>query len=139
MKQFANTDISKELKNKEHFLAPVTVVGVILPSEIPSDDNEKMHFKLSCATGQEYQILESSKMRNLLSLYCWKEVKVVGLIDRAQMTLIPQKVIPKGPDGESSNLIDLSFWKNHNLKRKVITAVNDLVVIPAAVFTLLAS
>lgn len=121
MKQFA----------KYHFLSPIALVGTIVP--------DQTHFKLVCAGGVEYVIDDNSKARAMLPIYCWKEVKIVGLLNNTNQTLIPQKVFPKGPDGESSNVIDLPLWQSQNLKRKVLNKINELVVVPAAVLAVLAS
>ena len=141
MKQFANLNKMKGIEKsyRENRLSPITISGVIVPWEKTLSDGSHSEYKLACGNGTEYLIVENSEVRNILPLYCWKEVKIVGLLNKSNMTLIPQKVFPRGPDGESSNVIDFSLWKNQNLRRKVLNKINELVVIPAAVFAVLAS
>jgi len=141
MKQFANLNKMKRIEKgyRENRLSPIIISGVIVPWEKTLSDGSRSEYKLACGNGTEYLILENSEVRDVLPLYCWKEVKIVGLLNKSNMTLIPQKVFPQGPGGESSNVIDFSLWKNQNLKRKVLNKINELVVIPAAVFAVLAS
>ncbi|WP_413577768.1 hypothetical protein ACLVWU_04850 [Bdellovibrio sp. HCB290] len=141
MKQFANLNESKGLEKRyrENRLSPITISGVIVPWEKTLSDGSRSEYKFDCGNCTEYLILENSEVRDVLPFYCWKEVKIVGLLNRTNMTLIPQKVIPQGPGGESTNVIDFSVWKNPKLKWQVLNKINDLVVIPAAVFAVLAS
>lgn len=141
MKQFANLSEMKgiEKRYRKNRLSPITISGVIVPWEKTLSDTSRSEYKLACGNGTEYLILENSEVRDVLPLYRWREVKIVGLLNKSDMTLIPQKVFPQGPDGESSNVIDFSLWKNQNFKRKVLNKINELVVIPAAVFAVLAS
>ena len=139
MKQFANFKEKKLDKSVAQRLSPVTLSGVVMPWEKTLGDGSQFHFKLTCHSGAEYLIVESPEVRDELSRYCWMEVKIVGLLNNSSGTIIPQKVFPKGPDGESSNVIDLSLWKSQHLKRELLNRVNELVFVPTAVLTLLAS
>lgn len=153
MKKFAKllknkrTDkvISEPIKNPEdssfeHRLTPTTISGIVVPWEKTiNNDKSFVEYKLACDNGDEYLILSNSEVADILPLYCWKEVQIVGLLNKSHMILIPQKVFPKGPNGESSNVIDLSVWRNQNVKRKVLNKINELVIIPAAVLAVLAS
>ncbi len=53
------------------------------------------------------------------------------------MTLIPQKVFPKGPTGELENVVRLPSWRNKDLLGKFCLTVSDLVLVPAAFVALM--
>lgn len=131
--------MTQEERYRENRLSPITVSGVIAPWEKKLSDGSRSEYKLACGNGTEYLIFENSKVRDVLPLYCWKEVKIVGLLNKSRMELIPQNILPQGSDGESSNVVDFSLWKDKNLRRKVLNKINELVVIPVAVFAVLAS
>lgn len=128
MKQFAKQS-----------LAPISVTGMIVPWEKSWSNGKKTHYKLACNNGLDYIIAENSEVHDVLPLYCWREVKVVGLLNTSNLTLIPQKVIPKGPNDQSSNLVDLSAWKKLKMKRELYDKINELVVVPVGVLALLVS
>lgn len=109
-------------------LSPISIVGIIEPCE--------QLYKLIDGEGIEHLIVSSSRVDNVLRLYCGKEVKIIGLQNKSDGTLIPQKVLPSDP---SSKVIDLSLWKNKKFKRSVLNKINEFVVIPLAVLAVLAS
>lgn len=123
----------------ENILKPVTLSGVISPWNKSLDGGRRSDYKLVSYSGLEYFIVADSEWRDVLSRYCWEEVKVIGLLNVSNMTLIPQKVYPKGPTGEKENVIDLAAWKSKSLVKKLIRNVNDLVVVPAAVWAVMVS
>jgi hypothetical protein len=115
----------------------VTLFGVIIPwSPSPSDKREE-EFKLACESGLEYILVADSEWRNVLSNYCWQDVKIKGLLNISNMTLVPRKIIPKGPKGEKENVIDMAAWKGQDLVRKLAKNVVDLVLVPAAVYAVM--
>lgn len=128
----------QESKNLENRLTPITISGVVVPWEKTANNRTYFEYKLACDNGAEYLILSNTEVGDLLPLYCWRQVRVIGLLNESSQILIPQKVFPKGPGGEPSNVIDLSRWKDQNIKRKVINKINEFVVIPAAVLAVLA-
>lgn len=121
----------------ENALTPVTLSGVIAPWNRSLGQGRASDFKLVAYSGLEYFIVADPEWREVLCRYCWEEVKVIGLLNVSNMTLIPQKVYPKGPTGEKENVIDLAVWKSKELVKKLIKNVNDLVVVPAAVFAMM--
>lgn len=124
---------------EENILKPVTLSGVVAPWNKSLGGGRTSDYKLVSDSGLEYFIVADSEWRDVLSRYCWEEVKVIGLLNVSNMTLIPQKVYPKGPTGEKENVIDLAAWKSKALVKKLIKNVNDLVVVPAAVWAVVAS
>jgi hypothetical protein len=122
----------------ENILTPVTLSGVIVPWEKTMNGGRESDYKLICASGLEYFFVADSEWRSVLAWYSWDEVKVVGLLNVSNMTLIPQKVFPKGPTGEKENVIDLAMWKSREAIKKAIKNVNDLVTVPAAVWAVMA-
>jgi hypothetical protein len=121
----------------ENVLTPVTLFGVIVPWNRSMGDGRTSDFKLACASGVEYFIVADAEWRSVLSHYCWEDVKIKGLLNASNMTLVPQKVFPKGPTGERENVIDLAAWKGRDLVRKLTKNVTDLVLVPAAVFAVM--
>ena len=121
----------------ENILTPVTLSGVVAPWTKNLSGGRTSDYKLIRNIGLEYFIVADDEWREVLSTYCWEEVRVVGLLNVSNMTLIPQKVYPKGPTGE--NVIDLASWRRKAIVNKMVQKINDLVVIPAAVLAVLAA
>jgi hypothetical protein len=121
----------------ENSLTPVTLSGVVAPWTEDLKVGRTSDYKLISNSGLEYFIVADDEWREVLSTYCWEEVRVIGLLNVSNMTLIPQKVYPKGPTGE--NVIDLASWKRREFVKKAVQKINDLVVIPAAVWAVMAA
>lgn len=121
----------------ENVLTPVTLFGVIVPWNNSTGGERTSDFKLACASGVEYFIVADEKWRRVLSHYCWADVKIKGLLNAANMTLVPQRVFPKGPTGERENVIDLAAWKRRDLVKKLARNVAELVLVPAAIFAVM--
>ena len=119
----------------ENILTPVNLSGVVVPWVKVLSAGKESEFKLVCSSGLEYFFIADPEWKDVLTKYCWEEVKVIGLLNISNMTLIPQKVFPKGPRGEMENVIDLAAWKARNLVKKLAKKVCDNVVIPVAVST----
>lgn len=118
---------------EENVLTPVTLSGVVVPWNRAVSSTRSSEYKLVCTSGLEYFLVANDEWRGVLSWYSWEEVKVVGLLNAANLTLIPQKVFPKGPKGEKENVIDLALWKGREAVKKIAKNMNDLVLVPAAV------
>ena len=122
---------SEALKRySENILTPVTLSGVVAPWTNSRNGGQASEYMLVSYSGLEYFIVADEEWREVLSTYCWEEVKVIGLLNVAKRTLIPQKVYPKGPTGVT--VIDWVSWKSKDFAQKFVKSVNDLVVIPAA-------
>ncbi len=121
----------------ENILTPVTLSGVVAPWTESLSGARTSDYKLISNNGLEYFIVANREWREVLSTYCWEEVRVIGLLNIANMTLIPQKVYPKGPTGE--NVIDLASWRSKKFVKKVFKNLNDLVVIPVAAYAVRAA
>jgi hypothetical protein len=119
----------------ENVLTPIKLSGVVEPWYKSLTGGRTSEFKLVCSSGLEYFFIADPDWRDILSQYCWNEVKVVGLLNVSNMTLIPQKVFPKGPRGQIENVIDLETWKGQKHFKKIIDTITDQVVIPVAVLT----
>ncbi|MGZ3691070.1 MAG: hypothetical protein ACXVAX_06190 [Pseudobdellovibrio sp.] len=115
----------------ENNLTAVTLSGVVTPWRQKLISGAISDYKLVSHSGLEYFIVADSEWREVLSTFCWQEVNVIGLLNVSNMTLIPQKVFPKGP--ESENVIDLAAWKSKEFIQKLIKNVKNKKVIPAAV------
>ena len=121
----------KSKRYSENILTPVSLSGVISPWVSSFGSAHSSDYKLISYNGLEYFIVANPEWREILSTYCWEEVKVVGLLNISNMTLIPQKVYPKGPSGEKESVIEWAASKSDELAKKMIKNINDLVVLPA--------
>lgn len=126
-----------ERVTSENILKAVTLNGVLVPWVKSLNDGRESEYKLVCSTGVEYPILADQDWKSVLPKFCWEEVKVKGLLNMANLTLIPQKVFPKGPTGERENVIDLADWKNRRHIKKMAKSLTELVLIPAAIVALM--
>ena len=88
-------------------------------------------YKLVTLSGAEYFIVADQEWREVLAEYCWEDVKVKGLLNISNMSLIPQRVFPRGPTGERENVIDLASWKSQELLKRLTKNINELVFTPA--------
>ncbi len=125
--------IPSKKRYSENILTPVNLTGVIMPWIKEMSGERDSEFKLVCPSGLEYFFIADSEWKNILARYNWNQVKVIGLLNVSNMTLIPQKVIPTNPPAEMENVIDLAHWKGRNLIKKLVKNMNDLVVAPTAV------
>jgi hypothetical protein len=128
---------SKDSFRVKRILRPVSLTGVIVPWSKDLGDGRISEFKLACLSGIEYFIVADSQWREVFANLCWTEVKVIGLLNPSEKTLIPQKVIPKGPLDKDRNIVDLSEWKVRKLLKSIVDNVNELVFIPAAIVALM--
>lgn len=117
----------------ENVLTPVSLTGVVIPWEKGLNGGRNSDYKLVCSSGLEYFIVADREWKEVLSFYRWEEVKVIGLLNVSNMTIIPQKVFPKGPTGEKENMIHLARWKGSEFVKKIAKNLNDLVLVPAAI------
>ncbi|HEY8270040.1 MAG TPA: hypothetical protein VIG33_04080 [Pseudobdellovibrionaceae bacterium] len=122
----------------ENILTPVNLSGIIVPWNKALGSGRESDFKLVCSNGHEYFMAADSEWRQTLPTYCWEEVKVIGLLNLSNMTLIPQKIFPKGPRGEMENLVALARGRGQVLARKLVKNINDLVIVPAAIWAVMA-
>jgi hypothetical protein len=117
----------------ENVLKPVTLSGVIVPWQSHTRVGVESEYKLVCETGLEYFILADSTWLNILPLYSWEDVKVIGLVNLANMTLTPQKIYPKGPTGEKENVIDIKQWMQSRPWGEIVEQLKEVIATPAAV------
>lgn len=117
----------------ENQLVSVNITGVVIPWKRKLNDGASSDYKFVCASGLEYYFVSDENWSNVLSWYRWEEVKVIGLLNTSDLTLIPQKVYPKGPTGGREKVIDLAKWKSRVNINQVSKNLNDLVVMPATV------
>jgi hypothetical protein len=128
MKQI--TTLKKEIENK--ILTPVTLSGVIVPWITTLNDGRNSDYKLVCRSGVEYFIVADGEWKTVLSSYSWDDVKIRGLLNFLNMTLIPQKVFPKGPTGEKESAIDLTNWGRRDFAKKIMKSIGGFVLFPVA-------
>lgn len=117
----------------DNVLTSVTLTGVITPWNNGASTTRLSEYKLVCMSGLEYFLVADDEWRGVLSWYSWEEVKIVGLLNTSNLTLIPQRVFPKGPKGEKESVIDLALWKSREAIVKIAKNLNELVLVPAAV------
>lgn len=117
----------------KNVLTPVTLTGVIVPRGKDVSFNRNSQHKLVCTSGIEYFLETNEEWRSVVSYYCWEEVEIVGLLNTANSTLIPQRVFRKGPKGEKENVVSLALGKSREAIKKIPEYVNELILVPAAV------
>ncbi len=105
----------------ENTLTPIKISGVIIPSVKTLAAGQVSDYKVVCSSGLEYFIIANSEWRKILSCYRREEVKIVGLLNSSDMSIIPQKIFPKGPS-----------WDRRDFVRELVKKGNDLGLIPAA-------
>lgn len=139
MKEDSNSHPISNLSKgfSENTLTPVSLSGVVTPWNQVLSNGGTSDYKLVSYSGLEYFIIADKEWREVLTIFCWQEVKVIGLLNVSNMVLIPQKVYPKGPEAE--NVIDLATWKSTDFIKKLFKNANDKVVVPAAVLAVVAS
>ncbi|MGZ3745058.1 MAG: hypothetical protein ACXWRE_08855 [Pseudobdellovibrionaceae bacterium] len=125
-------------RGNENILTPVNLPGTVVPWSKALSNGRESDFKLMGPDGPEYFIVADAEWRGILSFYCWEEVQVIGFVNRTNRTLIPQKIFLKGQRGEVESILDLTLEKNRELRKKLIRNLNDLILIPAAVWAMLA-
>lgn len=118
-------------------LTPVTLSGVIVPWSEKITDSRELEYKLVCEAGQEYFFIANPYWKSVLSWHSWDEVKVKGLLNSANMTIVPQKIYPKGPTVENENVIDLAASRAKKVFKKIGRNINDLVIIPAGLLAMM--
>lgn len=116
---------------------PVTLFGVIVPWSQDFGEGRASDFKLTCASGAEFFILADENWRPVLTRHCWEDVKVIGLLNMSNMTLVPRKIFPKGSPGKTENVIDIHAWKAREAVKKLGKSVAELVLVYAAVFAVM--
>jgi hypothetical protein len=99
-----SSSVSPAGASVQNALVPITVAGVVVPSKELGTNGWQRRFRLICANGVQYAIEASPEWRNVLSRYEWEEVKVVGLLNKAIMAIILQKLFPVGPDGSGLSM-----------------------------------
>jgi hypothetical protein len=117
--------------NGENQLVPINLSGVVIPWERRLDDGADSDYKLVCTSGLEYYFVSSENWSSVLSLYSWEEVRVIGLLNTSDLTLIPQMVFPKGPTGEREKVIDLAKWRRRLNFSAITKKLNDIVLKPS--------
>ena len=117
----------------ENILVPVTLSGIVVPCSRAMDYEEAYEYKLACANGAEYLIEADAKWGEVLSTYVWQEVKVKGLLNLDKMTVVLQRVFPRGPSGDRGNIAAFAGQRGRELIKKVSGDFQDLVFILAAV------
>lgn len=115
----------------ENKLTPVRLTGVLAPWHETLRPGAKGDYKLISYGGSEYFIIADPQWREILRNYCWQDIKVIGLLNAANMTLIPQKVFPRGPSGE--NLIEFAAEHGRQAMQKFAELMGDWGAAPPGV------
>lgn len=128
--KFPRSELARGFSKNQ--IVPIKISGVLIPWERNLDDGADSNFKLVCSSGLEYYFVADEEWSNVLRWYSWEDVKVIGLLNTSDLTLIPQKVYPKGPTGEREKIIDLARWKSRININQFAENLNHLFLIPAA-------
>ena len=134
------TSRTQKQNNKlEDDLTSVILNGMVVPWSRNPEGTQAIDYKLISLNGLEYFIVADPEWRDIFARLRWEEVKVVGLLNISQMTVIPQKVYPKGPRGQMGNVIDEVTFKGRDLRNKILRNVSELVLLPLAVWAVIAA
>lgn len=117
---------------REKRLAPVKLTGVVIPCNPLPNAPTQSNFKLVCPNGLECYFSTDKNWSTILNRYSWDEVKVIGLVNKSNLSLIPQKIYPKQPIGKRQKIIDLIRWKNQNIAHQFAKQLNHSLATPAA-------
>ncbi len=118
----------------ENVLTPVRLTGVLVPKINGISGGPDAEFKLVCPGGFEYQLCASTGWKEVLAQYSLEEVKVIGLLNITNKILVPQKIFPKGSQGELEKVIDLAEWNERNFVKKLVADLGHIEVAPALDF-----
>jgi hypothetical protein len=111
----------------ENRLKPVTLSGLLLPIPQPT---------LVTPHGTEYPLIAEGERGKEIHRHAWEQVTVIGLLNTGNLTVLPQKVLPKGPKG-NEELIPTSLVTNSRQRLKTaIQNFSELVLVPAALVAL---
>ncbi|MGZ3722679.1 MAG: hypothetical protein ACXVA9_07115 [Bdellovibrionales bacterium] len=121
----------------EKVLCQVTLSGVVTPQLRKIGAARASEYKLVCADGSAYFLVADAKWRRVLSQLSWLEVRVVGLLNPSNRSLIPEKVLPKGPKGERGNA-GVALTGVGDLLKNFTKTAGDLAFVSAAVWALIA-
>lgn len=122
--------------SSQNVLTSVTLTGVIVPWSKKVRGVHNTEYKLVCKNGHEYFLTADDQWRRVLSWYRWEDVRVVGLLNSSNMTVIPQWVFPKGPKSSKANVIDFALWNNRKAIKKWVKKINDSILLPVAAFAI---
>ena len=124
----SNPMISFKPQGLDHILKPILLNGMLVPQPKGAFD-----YKLVCSSGLEYFIVADAKWRRVLSYYKWEEVKFIGFLNKSNMTIIPQKIFPKGPASDNETVVSGMGLKRRDLLEKLAVNANELVFTPLAI------
>jgi len=116
----------------EHALLPIAVAGVVIPSKEIGPSGWQRSFRLACPNGVLYVIETSAKWQSVLARYKWGEVKVVGLLNKARMAIIVQKLFPVGPNDSGLNMAGFAIRRVRRITKEIFGDAGDLLAASAA-------
>lgn len=118
---------------------PMSLSGVIVPWSKALSGGQESDYKLVCSSGLEYFIIADSEWQDVLSWFSWEDVRVKGLFNTSNMTLIPQQILPKNPNGSKENLLPLPRPKLKVMAENLSRGFHELVAVPAAMLAAFAA
>lgn len=110
----------------------ISQTGVLIPWTKRLGDSIS-EYKFVCKDGSEYFILADSDWREILAWYSLGEVKIIGLLNISNRSLILQKILPKNLYSDKERTRDLALRKGKELLKTIVKTAHDLVFIPAAI------
>lgn len=105
--------------------------GLLRGLLIPRIGGKEIEYSLITPSGFEYQIVFGPEWTNTLEKYCWQQAKVFGLLDPAQLTMIPQRILPDDKQKKESRITD-SYLISKNKFKKLFQRMGELIFIPIA-------
>ena len=131
---FAKTPTRRSFRRN---ISRISLSGLLIPW-VKMIGGRRSEFKLVCSSGLEYSILSGPEWREILRQFSWREISLNGFLNLLSGTLVPRKVVPKSPIKDGEKIIDLAARKSRYLIQKLLRNVNDFVLIPAALWAIIA-
>lgn len=127
------------LDSKKNSLTNVSLSGVLAPCRPSLNQEQNLNYRLLGYSGLEYFLISDKEWRETLSRYSWQEVKIVGLLNISNKTLIPQKIYPKGPIAAKMNQNQPAVLSGKKIFKNFIKDLNHHIVLPLSVLAIMIS
>lgn len=117
------------LPEKDVFCTPIAVRGILVPWDEEVDVNESIDFKVITSSGTEYFLLTNHDWKLVCSEFSWRNVRLRGLLNIKNMTVVPEEITTDDPEGSKAKVIPIKKVKE-KLKKGFSMVVPALSLIP---------
>ena len=117
------------LPEQDVFRTPIAVRGVLVPWDEEVDVNENSDFKVIASSGTEYFLLTSHDWKLVCNEFSWRNVRLKGLLNIKNMTVVPEEITTDDPEGSTAKVIPIKKMKE-KMKKGINIAIPVLSVLP---------